>query len=477
MEHIKKISSLILIFSFLLAGDMVVFAQTSDFCVSVESIVCDNLEGLNELSSQADKIKKDCGDNAFLSFQEKINYCNNELEKQKQDTEEELENIKNQENSAEKTLAKINLDIKTISTEIANSNLTISQLENEIKEKENNIIELEKTLGNQREILAETIKQIYEYDSTSFFGIILVYGSLSELGDKIEEAANLQISLKSSMKEIKNAQEKLGDEKTILENNREEKIKYNNSQEISRQSLSARKKQQNYLLEKLAVAKTPLEKEMARIETELIDLRDVMSRIQKYLSHWIINGEITWSSIFSAVDRSEKISGVMPALLLGILQIESTFGTGLGTPGKYKEYCNWSSLGKGKKTEAQALEEITSILGYEPNSVPMSKACAIGPSQFLPNTWQSYQRLYSGLNNPWNLNDAVLATGYYLARNGATSGNEKGAVYAYNHSNTYVSNVLNSAAAWQEVIDICGLNLSCPDMQRKLESIGNIPTR
>lgn len=478
MEHIK-ILSVILIFSFLLSQGLVSFAQdNNDFCSRVKNVSCASIEDLSEFSAQAEKIKKDCGEDVLLIFQGKINDCKNALDKEKQQTEEELKDIKNQEYSAEKTLKNISFDIKELNTGIASLNLSISQLEEVIEEKEKLIIELGGSLESQKKLLAEILQRIYEYDAASSIEILLGHRSLSDFGDKLEETTHLQIDLKLSMDEIKNAQKQMEDQKTELERTKEEKLQNKKAQEISRQSLTVRKEQQKYFLERLAVAKTPLEKEMARIETELIEMRNAMSRIQQYLSQWVLQGQVTWSSIFSAVDNSSKISGVRPALLLGILQIESRFGTGLGTPGKYKEYCNHKK-GTGKKYEYQALEEITASLGYDPNSVPMSKSCAIGPSQFLPTIWQWYQERYGGLDNPWNLNDAVLATGYYLARNGAVSGNEKNAVWNYNHSSSYVNSVMNYAGAWQEVIDICGfgLNLSCPDMQNKLEGIANIPTQ
>jgi len=188
-----------------------------------------------------------------------------------------------------------------------------------------------------------------------------------------------------------------------------------------------------------------------------------MGRIQSYLAKWIIGKTPTWSEIFSAVSKASSATGVRPALLLGVLQIESQFGKNLGKKGKYIEYCDW---GWGSCNHLQELLKICQKYGYDPAEVPMSTACALGPAQFLPCTWVGYM----GYANPWDLNDAVMAMAKYLARNGATSGNERGAVYAYNHSWSYVDKVLASAQAWQETIDVCGFNLSCPELRQRLET-------
>ncbi|MEC0413620.1 peptidoglycan DD-metalloendopeptidase family protein [Bacillus subtilis] len=50
-----------------------------------------------------------------------------------------------------------------------------------------------------------------------------------------------------------------------------------------------------------------------------------------------------------------------------------------------------------------------------------------------------------GKADPWNLEDAVFSAANYLAKNGAAEGNLRKAVYAYNHSEQYVQEVLKFA--------------------------------
>jgi membrane-bound lytic murein transglycosylase B len=65
---------------------------------------------------------------------------------------------------------------------------------------------------------------------------------------------------------------------------------------------------------------------------------------------------------------------------------------------------------------------------------------AIGPMQFIPTSWRAY-----GTGNPNNIYDSTLAAGRYLCAGGgdlSDPAREAGAIYRYNHSVTYVSNVL-----------------------------------
>lgn len=65
-----------------------------------------------------------------------------------------------------------------------------------------------------------------------------------------------------------------------------------------------------------------------------------------------------------------------------------------------------------------------------------SVAGARGPMQFMPATWEAYGR--GDIDDP---HDAILAAARYLAANGAGKGRLDRALYAYNHSASYVAGV------------------------------------
>lgn len=465
MNEIRYSIISLIIFSLIVPSfSMVPLVFAENICGEAIKATCTNIAEIN-----VDEVQRRCSDSIFQDFYNKVLKCKSEYEEEKEKLESEIENIEKKERSAEWYLSRLNLDIRYLNYEISNLNLSISQLESEIEKREKAIKELENALSYQKEILTQTLREIYEYDMVTYIAAFIEYDSLSDFGAKLVEMENIQQNLRVAMKEIQNAKEKTEKEKRAMEKDRAEKLEYKKAQEYSRYSLAVKKEQQEYLLGHLVAAKTPLEREMARIEAELIELRVAMEEIQKYLAQWILEGEVTWSAIFSAVQRASSATGVRSALLLGVLQIESRFGTGLGIPGHYKEYCNW---GWGSCNHLEVLLELCQKYGYDPNNVPMSKRCALGPAQFLPCTWKGYM----GLANPWNLNDAVMAMAKLLARNGATSGNERGALYIYNRSWSYVDAVLASAEAWQDILDICGFDLSCPQLRERLEEkFGEIP--
>jgi cell wall-associated NlpC family hydrolase len=82
-----------------------------------------------------------------------------------------------------------------------------------------------------------------------------------------------------------------------------------------------------------------------------------------------------------------------------------------------------------------------------------SSAGAVGPMQFLPATFAEYDEpVPSGgatPPSPYDPTDAIYAAARLLCVNGAKDGaNIAGAIYAYNHSDAYVAQVLSYAASY-----------------------------
>lgn len=72
---------------------------------------------------------------------------------------------------------------------------------------------------------------------------------------------------------------------------------------------------------------------------------------------------------------------------------------------------------------------------------------AVGPMQFIPQTWATWQKDGNGdgQSDPNNVYDAALAAGHYLCagdRDLSTAGGLRGAILSYNHSTDYLKKVL-----------------------------------
>ena len=87
-----------------------------------------------------------------------------------------------------------------------------------------------------------------------------------------------------------------------------------------------------------------------------------------------------------------------------------------------------------------AINEVESDYGYD---LGRSSAGAEGWMQFMPEEWLAYgvDANGEGVRDPYNPADAIFASARYLAAADATH-NLRAAIYAYNHSSSYVESVM-----------------------------------
>jgi Transglycosylase SLT domain len=86
---------------------------------------------------------------------------------------------------------------------------------------------------------------------------------------------------------------------------------------------------------------------------------------------------------------------------------------------------------------------------------PTAYGRAMGPMQFIPPTWASYAADGNSddITNPQNIFDATKAAAHYLCKAGGSDLSglvaQRRAVFAYNHLDSYVADVLAFATAYQ----------------------------
>lgn len=128
-------------------------------------------------------------------------------------------------------------------------------------------------------------------------------------------------------------------------------------------------------------------------------------------------------------------TGVRPALLLGVLKIESNVGTNVGS-GRYPDDVH--------PDHREAFLRVAQKLGLDPATAPVSAkpttyqgwGGAMGPGQIMPGMWERVESEVGRIvgkrtPSPYELLDAFVATAVILRGGGAASGNEYEAVNRY----------------------------------------------
>lgn len=164
---------------------------------------------------------------------------------------------------------------------------------------------------------------------------------------------------------------------------------------------------------------------------------------------------IPFGDAYAFATAASAKTGVRPAFILAILKQESSFGANVGTCNRAgdppsKSYRNvmpgpiQKAAGKSSRDDQTIFLAITKSLGLDPETTPVSCPFGagwgggMGPTQFIPTTWQSVAGRVSaalgiGTANPWNPRDAIMASAIYLKDRGGIGGeaNERNAACKY----------------------------------------------
>ncbi|HEX7524840.1 MAG TPA: lytic transglycosylase domain-containing protein, partial [Gaiellaceae bacterium] len=106
----------------------------------------------------------------------------------------------------------------------------------------------------------------------------------------------------------------------------------------------------------------------------------------------------------------------------------------------------WQRAGSTYGIPWQVLAAINKVESNFGRNMGPSSAGAIGWMQFMPDTWLRWgtDANGDGVADPWNPDDAILSAARYLAAAGGATDLYR-SVYAYNHADWYVTEVLDLA--------------------------------
>jgi murein DD-endopeptidase MepM/ murein hydrolase activator NlpD len=109
----------------------------------------------------------------------------------------------------------------------------------------------------------------------------------------------------------------------------------------------------------------------------------------------------------------------------------------------------WQQAGAAYGIPWQVLAAINKIESNFGENMGPSSAGAVGWMQFMPSTWLRWgvDADGDGIADPWNATDAIYAAARYLAAAGGQTDISRG-VFAYNHADWYVREVLDLAQVY-----------------------------
>lgn len=377
-----------------------------------------------------------------------------------------LKNKQRESVSLERDIAILNAKIDTAKLSIKARALVIANLNQEIDGKEKTIAGLSAKITRELASLADLLRKTRELDNFSLAEFVLSGNDLSAFFEDLDNFQTIKASLARSFEELRSVKTVTEDEKNSLEDKAKEETDLKKIQELEKKRIEQQEMEKKDILKISRGVETVYqkiikdkEKSAAQIRAELFGLRG--------------SAAIPFEKAYEYATRAGQKTGVRAAVILGIIAEESNLGENVGTG-------NWKVDMKSPRDTVPFLA-ITARLGLNPDLMPVSKkpwygyGGAMGPAQFIPSTWVLYEDRIANATghnppNPWEPEDAFMATGLLMADNGAdkqTYAAERLAALRYlagwkNATKSayafYGDDVMDLAAKYQRQIDIIKAN-------------------
>ncbi len=394
----------------------------------------------------------DCSKLTVVSSQADKNYCKDELKQIEAELARLLDLQKQQQKKTGTLSGDVNYltsQINALKTKIKARSLVIAQLKVNIAEKVSTINSLSEKIEREHESLAQLIRNTNEFDAKTIMHLVLSDNSLSNFYNDFESYASIKQAVKASADRIRGIKTETEVAKIDLEKKQntetDAKVELENAQKKVAQS-EAEKKQLLAISKQTEVAYKQLAAEKKaradKIRAALFPLRD--------------SEAIPFGVALQYAEEAEKKTGVRAAFILAILKQESDLGANVGTCNRSQDVKKWQDIMPGPthlsnylkngktcngpnspcsyRDDQSAFLRITNSLGISPEGVPLSCPLgsggwggAMGPSQFIPTTWELFKSKISLVldvknPSPWNPRHAIMATAIYMDDLGAGAG-------------------------------------------------------
>jgi membrane-bound lytic murein transglycosylase B len=444
------------IFSILLCA--LFFTPSILFAQGAQAVVCDdNVAGKTESELQVD-----------------LALCNAEIAK----WQSVLSTTRDRVNTIDGDVQALTAKIRAAEATIKAKNIAISQLSKDIDYSNETIDGLEFLVGESKESLGELIRNTRKLDDYSLAEFMFNSKNFSDFFADLGSFLDIQASLRDHLGilRVNIASAETERERLSEIQNKELDAKYD--VETHKKTIAITEQEKKEMLAATKLEAKSYEQIVADRQAKAGQINAALFRLRG-----IDGGGIPFKEALAYAQTASAKTGVRASFILGILRQESNLGVNVGqcllvdaTTGE----------GKGKNTgtpfpdmmkpdrDVPYFLDMMKRLGRDPYGTPVScpqpggYGGAMGPTQFIPSTWQSYEGRIAAaygvsVADPWNPQHAIMATALFLQDLGAGVGGysaEREAAGRYYAGGNwasaglgYAASVLNYADTYQRDID------------------------
>lgn len=417
----------------------------------------DTIVGKTEAELQADLVK-----------------CNEEIARWKSILNDTNSKVKTIDGDVKALTAKINAAEATIKSK----NIAISQITKDIGAKTEKIGELETKIDKGKQSLAQLMRKTHEIDSYSLVEVVLNSKDLSDFFADLDSFLSIKRALQGHFTLVRDAKASTEIERQELDEKKNQEVDAKYEVETQKKTIAQSEAEKKQLLAATQQEAKSYAQIVADRQAKVNQINAALFRLRG-----IDGGGIPFEQALTYAQTASQKTGVRAAFILAILRQESNLGVNVGQC-LLGDAQTGSGMGKNTGTpfanvmkpdrDVPYFLDLMGRLGKDPYGTPVScpqsvgYGGAMGPTQFIPSTWQMYEgRIASAFGvatgNPWDPEHAIMATGLFLQDLGAAGGGYSaereaaGRYYAGGNWSTlglgYASSVLGYAEQYQSDID------------------------
>ncbi len=346
-----------------------------------------------------------------------------DLEKQIADHEKTIGQYQSQGASLKGEINTLNAKINKINLQIKAVTFSIRQLDGEIITTNGKIGDTQQSISSTKNSIGETVKALYENDKDGLVEVLLKSSQLSDFFSNVNNLAVIQDNLRLSLEELNSLKDDLTASKENLTLQKGEKTALKAYQDSQKQVVQEVKTQKNTLLKDTQGKESVYQKLLTDTKAKAAEIRNRIFRLQG-------GGELPFGDAVKIAQVAERATGVRAAFILAVLTQESAIN---GVIGKNLGRCYYNTPASNSAGTVMSNSQkpnflsITKSLGLDPATTPVSCPIvsdgayggAMGPSQFMPNTWMLYANKIAAITgggpaSPFNNLDAFTGTALLL---------------------------------------------------------------
>ncbi|MES2059627.1 MAG: lytic murein transglycosylase [Patescibacteria group bacterium] len=391
----------------------------------------------------------------------------------------QLGSVKQEGDSLAKDKQILDIKIKQAQLEIKKHDLEIASLGKQIAQKTATIQTLQGHIDTGTASLAQILRQTNQIDDYSLPELLLGSQNLSDAFADLDSFDAVKVSMAATFTELHDAQQQNEDAKVTLAKTKDKEIDTKAGIESEKAKVQAAEAEKQRLLNLNKTEQNNYQQVIASKAAQVAQIKAALFKLAGAAA-------IQFGDAVQFARVVQAATGVDPAFLLAIIKQESNLGSNVGkcyltdTSSGYGVSSTgriWTNLMKPSRDIPPFLD-ITSSLGVDPLktvvSCPIAGAGgyggAMGPAQFIPSTWKLFiSRITAATGhstpNPWDPQDAFMASGMYLADLGASGtsvASQSRAACKYYGSGgascTYSRSVINLKNSIQSDIDVLNGN-------------------